>query len=437
MLSTIIMSLLIIPLSSRLFVTGTVSRDASTNVLIGSSFDDTRFTAEVDLGDVLDITSAHLIYGAGLPSWMTAQYAFPSTTVDKKSLPSQYSTSANVTAYSATLSCVPINDYNRSLVETSSSAYTYTVSTVDRGCPVQYSLALDSDISLYVKTTSIQNCLPEDGSTRLVLVSGTYSNTIATHVDNFSFVSCTTNYWNTSGLLTTTTTNGQSSNPLISSFTIQSMVESRISKVMPFEQELHTLKQYDPSSESSVSQFGRLIYKYSSKISSPSSTTPLDTSTLINATSAVFNTTYAVLANSVFFQPLSIPQTTDGSITQQVTRLFIVSYIAYIIIIAIFLLGLMAVIIMIHTTKHKTMLAEEPVGFGGYAELLMDGDVNDYAREFRATAGYDGKFNEYMKKKYNLSTGQCRVEENMGVKKIRLEDLAKRTKPLKWYQELI
>jgi len=90
---------------------------------------------------------------------------------------------------------------------------------------------------------------------------------------------------------------------------------------------------------------------------------------------------------------------------------------------------------MIHTMKHKTMLAEEPVGLGGYAELVMDSDVDVYVKEFRATAGYDGKFNDYMKKKYDLSTGRCRVEDMVGVRKVKLEDLEKRKKLLKWYQE--
>lgn len=385
------LSFAVVPLTSHLFETASVILNSTVPATFIQFYNDSAITAFTDLRSVFDIVSATRIYGGFPLVWTDAQYAYQAF-----SAPAAISSTANsignltisTIAYSAYLSCEIIDS---AIYEFQNGVL--TLSYVDRGCDVSSSSTpVRNGIEFYINTWPTETCSPESGFSRFGALAGQYSPADnETYLSNKSVISCIPTYWTTTGELTVTT-NGPPTTPMIKSFlnTSASVRIDRGTAWTQFETMLHEYVTSTPTSLSYETDIGRLIFTYATR--QLSSASPPDANTLVASASAIFTTVFAVLANTILFEPISGTtfidingSTIDSSISaifsSTQTRLLVVSPIAYAIIGVLFLIALCIVTAAVYTERHHSILHEEPVGLLSYAAILKGSDVNKLVDE--------------------------------------------------------
>jgi len=187
------------------------------------------------------------------------------------------------------------------------------------------------------------------------------------------------------------------------SLTINSFQEQeseRLDNPMPiyyqnFEQQLHQPSIVDGTAKTSATDFGRVVLAYARQ-QAPNSYLYADP--LLNATTAVFNAAYSVMASSFLWQP-GEGVTVHGLLTVPTLRLIVVDSVANIILSALAVIAVITVFVAIDVINNSSSLYEEPAGLLGSAILLCNSDVNDLASELRddTRAKQDGRVLEHAK----------------------------------------
>src|SRR5947209_15239039 len=116
----------------------------------------------------------------------------------------------------------------------------------------------------------------------------------------------------------------------------------------------------------------------------------------------IFTSVFAVLANTVLFQPLTgttLPDidgtTVDASTTaissSAQTRLFVLPLVAYAILGVLFLIIPCIITATVYTQTRPSILHEEPKGLLSYAAILKSSDVNAFLDDIMRVGEKDEK----------------------------------------------
>lgn len=360
------LSIAIIPLAAHLFVAAPSQSGSTVPISFTTSFNERALTPLLSLQPALDLMTANRIYGANPPSWMTSEYAFEAFEVEAL-IRQTGNLTAETNAYSAQLDC-------QIFPPESSATYTdggvgglgggvvhYNIN--DRGCDVSGVIAVGNTTSTIVKSWQ-SNCAGSEHG-RIGIIGGTYSDESSIKLVNFSLVSCTIWYWNTSGSITVSSQDGLS--PRFISFAPNTSISFHPFLYLQLETSLHSYGFFDVSNSIYTDAFGFSVYSCAQKQNAAS---PLMPDLIKNCTQDLFQTMYAGLATTILLQDKSITRAGTGELSTPVTRLYVVTPVAFTIVGVLTLALVFNIVLLVYTYTTTTILQEEPFVLVGKEELL-------------------------------------------------------------------
>jgi hypothetical protein len=98
----------------------------------------------------------------------------------------------------------------------------------------------------------------------------------------------------------------------------------------------------------------------------------------------VFTTLYAGMVTNILLQPASTPITSSGYFSTPVTRLYVVTTVAYTIVGILFLLFVCNLLLFIYAERYHSILDEQPTGLLDSALIIGQSDLPEFVSEFRA-----------------------------------------------------
>ena len=406
MLSSVVLTLFIVPLTSFLFTTSSFTSNTTFPLHFETVFNSNvleKFPNFPDLRLPLNAAAVMRIQDAGRLPWTDGEYAFPKFTPQLNI--GEGNATLETTAYSARVDCItiPESQYRKTILtpgDTGIPAVFITVTANDRGCSISHSiyLAVNSDpvsTKIILRIWPTVACSADAGWSRFSIMTGLYMNESGS-LTNFSLISCIPSYWVTPGTLVATL--DSLSAPLLRSFT---PYPSSTSEFRPeglwsfFETGILDPNCVEPASNMDANEFGRYAYRIASKINPVS---PLHPEAMASAAQMLFNTTFAVFASTDLFKPASSPLNSTGIYSMDEIRLIVVSPVAYVI---LGVLGTVALlnIFLFYYARQESILYEEPVGLLSMAGILHKSDVNTMIERVALEADFNGKTTQAVLKK--------------------------------------
>jgi len=403
LLLSLILSLGAVPLTAFLFTDASFNLNNTFPLSFPTSFNDNTFPNVPDLRQTLDFAASMRLYDGSAPTWIHEEYAFP------KFVPLSEVGHANMsvetTGYSAYLDCrtVPSSEYDLTRVEpidTPMPATNFIISANDRGCAISNHFRLQTRPMVLNLEVSITCSLAAHYS-RLIIVSAVNQGPPESRFPaNLSLISCIPSYWQIPGTLTVTS--GLTPALFIDSF---SPSAKKATEFRPeilwrnFEPGLQNLRTYDPSGDVDSSDFGRYSYSLA-KRNNPSS--PIDPRTITDAISVLFAVCFAVLSTTQLFQPLTTPKESSGISSTSVSRIIVVTPVAYTITAMLSLIALLNIGLFFYS-RQKSMLLEEPAGLLSYAGILHKShDISDIIEEVQMDPDYNGQTLNAVNRLWNM-----------------------------------
>lgn len=157
-------------------------------------------------------------------------------------------------------------------------------------------------------------------------------------------------------------------------------------------------------------EFMRNVYSIAAKRLPDS---PLLPEAIIDAASTLWSTTFAVLASTELFKPSSPPVNGTGIYSSEMSRLIVVSPIAYIILSVLIVVAVLNISLFFYASQ-ESILLEEPVGLVSAAGILHESSVNEIVDELVKGQGFDGKVTAAMKRGDELMTDRYHATRNRG-----------------------
>ncbi|KAF4981712.1 hypothetical protein FZEAL_2514 [Fusarium zealandicum] len=381
--STTLLSVLltygVAPFAARLFVPQVVVVPAALPITFNTTFDENSINATLDWRPVLDTVAATLLYQGNNIPWTDHEHAFRPFSTKSRAVVGGHM-GANTTAYAAYLNCKLVDDYT-----ITADSKTVEVGGDDRGCSFKQSFDVVSTQKVYFKTTVEMDCSAQAYYSRLVFTAAKYSSSAENNLDEISVISCATGYRQTAGTLRVSSSIDA---PVIQSFVETGQPDTSRPKLWRvFEQSILGPVSFNPQAEWSTSDMGSLIL-YHAQRSQPSS--PLASDTLMDAISDVFTAIYLNAVAIYGFTSLSVPESGTGESFNPTTRLFVVSWVAYIIIAFLFIVLCSAVLVFVQVQKSPSILSEDPEGLLSMAAILENSELLQIASEIRQEMGPDG-----------------------------------------------
>lgn len=259
------------------------------------------------------------------------------------------------------------------------------VSGNDRGCSFKQSFGINSSQSTYFKITLEIDCSSKAYYSRLVFTATTYSSSASNNLDDIIVISCATGYRQVAGTLTVTPSIGA---PFTWPFTETGEADTGRPKLWRvFERDILGPVSFNPQAKWSTSDMGSLILYYAQR-SQPSK--PLASDALMDAASKVFTAIYLNAVAIHRFDSLSEPETDTGTALIPTTQLFVVPWVAYVIIAFLMVILCSVVAIYIHLQRSPSILTEEPEGQLSMAGILCNSELFTIAWNIRHDPAFDG-----------------------------------------------
>ncbi|ORY12582.1 hypothetical protein BCR34DRAFT_600473 [Clohesyomyces aquaticus] len=391
LLSSLVLSFAIIPLTSFLFIMDLALIDSTFPLSFDSAYNATSMfqfprLETPDIRLALDAAAGFHLQNSSVPPWTDGTYAFPKLTP----LTEISNNDATLTTFAngAQAACVviPENEYQRTVhgpPETGTEAYIIEVTATDRGCPISSFLGVRADI--WSPTTALSSwytpsCSFYAGYTRLSLLAASYDRA-SQSIQNISLISCQNSYFNTSGTLTVRS-NSHSTATSILAFAPDNGTRTEDQETfMPlrrfFEMQLNTFECINTDAIISGNEFVQYVFRLSSQLNPES---PLDSSSLANATQILFQTTHAIFAATNLFQHLREPVISNGTNVVAEQRLFIVDPVSYIILTVLSCTAILNILLFFHA-RQVSILKEEPYGLLSAGGVLYKSDINTVMME--------------------------------------------------------
>ncbi|KAK4234219.1 hypothetical protein C8A03DRAFT_18828 [Achaetomium macrosporum] len=415
------------PLAAALFVATAALFDQETPIMFNSTFDQAAMNSSMDIRPVLDAVTATLIYGASDLPWTDHEHAFrpfySAFEVAGEPPPvNATSLTARTVAHSAYLNCAvlePGSGYEITVKSQSSSpdlVASLVMTSTDRGCPIRQEFTVADAQKVYFTTSAETSCSAEALYSRLVFTYGHFSASGPPFLSNVSVVSCAVGYRSTDGDLSVTVPSPGSgrSNPEGTKaaggggkweiLRFRPAGEPRDSREDAYgfwriyEQNLFQSQAFTADTTWSTTDFGtvilyRALQRQGDGARSTDNTTVLRGNVLAESISDVFTSTYLTSMATVGLVPHDGGrlETATATLERELTRLFVVPWVAATIVTVLALILAVAVAALQHTRKHQTLLYEEPAGLLAYAGLLEGSELIEVARRARDSEEFDGK----------------------------------------------
>ncbi|KAK3905579.1 hypothetical protein C8A05DRAFT_30581 [Staphylotrichum tortipilum] len=407
------------PLAASLFVATSASFNQQTPVVFNGTFNQAAMNSSMDLRALLDTVTATLIYGATDHPWTDHEHAFrPFYTQFQLAgePPPRNATSltAPTVAHAGYLNCTVLeqgSDYEITIKSENSSTQPPTEPSVrssaqfvmtgnDRGCSIQQEFTVSDLQVVYFVTSSQISCSVAALFSRLVFTYGHWSATDPTLLANTSVVSCAVGYRKTTGDLSVTVPSSRESNREILGFNPteepQDSRDDAFGFWRLFEWKLFQSSTFSVDTTWATTDFGTIIlYRALQRqgIRARSNATVLAGNVLAQSISDVFTSVYLTGMATVGLVPTAgdSPETATATIVTQLTRLFVVPWVAGTVVGILAFIMAIAISVLAHARRHKTLLYEEPAGLFANAGLLEDSELIEFARRVKNSEGFDGK----------------------------------------------
>jgi hypothetical protein len=402
MLSTVVLTLLVIPLTSFVFAPYNFVFNSTFDLTISTAFNE-RFFDHYPLFGIpdmylhLDTAASGLLHNGSQLPWTDGTYAIPEFHALQDIGPGTVSLST--TAYSLFADCVQLPESKYSLGirmpnETGLPAISIDMKGNDRGCDIGYALNLRFGFGHPNDTIAVWptfSCSAKAGHSRFSIAVARYVEQ-NTGVTNFSLTSCQPKYITTKGRLLGTIPwdGGQRYENLSFSPYDNSWTEIHPSTSWQFfEKSILVPGIVDQSQRVDANNaFSRNAYRLSLDRSPDS---PLDPRTIRLATQDLYSRTFAAFAAAELFQKSDNPQNSTGTYTVEQPRLIVVSPIAYIILVPLSFVALLT-IGSVFSARQNSILTEEPVGLLSAAGLIhRSEDFNDEMEPLLKDSQRDGR----------------------------------------------
>lgn len=381
-LLSVMLTYIIAPFAARLFTTQLVSIPKPIPIIYNTEYKDNNIDSKTDWRPVLNVVSATLLYEGKSIAWTNDQYAFHPFS-NHSTIPGSADIKAKSTGFASYVNCELIKDYNITLNQVSGHrAGDVIISGNDRGCHFAQKVTVSNTQQVYLKTTSV---ICSTYYSRLVFSAGTYSSSSASLLDDVSVISCVTGYRRVDGNLRVSSLNAS---PSILSFNETGQLDtSRPYFSSMFEQGILQPVTFNPQSSSSTSDMGSLILSYAQKLQ-PSS--PLSPKALIQSISSIYSAAYINAVGLHSFGTVKVPVIDTGEVLVPTTRLFVIRWVACVII--IFLLVALCFVIWasLYVYKRPSILTEEPQGLLSAAAILSGSCLHHIVTNMRNEPGFDG-----------------------------------------------
>ena len=156
----------------------------------------------------------------------------------------------------------------------------------------------------------------------------------------------------------------------------------RVLLILVFAHGPHLVRRHQPSTPriAYADAFGFSVHSYALAQDAAS---PMIPELFKNSTEDIFTTLYASLADNQLIQQGNSPRAAQGTLSTSVTRLFVVSPVAWVIVGILLLIFVYIVFLFEYTARNHSILQEEPIGLLGNAALLEESDVSRFVSTFR------------------------------------------------------
>jgi hypothetical protein len=396
----IVLSVALVPLTSHLLTAAATVALSNITGTIPSVFDDQAINAQTDLQSAMNVAGAVSIFGASPPPWATEQYAFEPFDISQLNKSGNISTIVN--AYSGLLDCEikATADYRITY-----SSGTVTIDGTDRGCAIpSIQIIVSTNVSLYALPWSTLQCDSVAHYSRFGIITARSADFAPDKLENLTVLSCIPSYWRSSGRLTVEHAPGKT--PVFADFVAD---ENNVTEIRPFfykvlENTLPDYTAFDPSNTFETDAWGRFVYQLASR---RNITNPLDSQNIQSAMETLFSSFFASLASTSLFQPVTNAIQVDATFAEQVTRLFVVSPVAWTVAIILCLVLICNGFLIIYSEKNHSMLEEEPKGLLGSAVLLQDSGLFDLLSYLRGSPPAGIPVKRALKDNHELESVRC------------------------------
>ncbi|KAH6956192.1 hypothetical protein DER45DRAFT_566288 [Fusarium avenaceum] len=384
-LLSVLLTYVTAPFAARLFATQVVSVPKTIPIVYDKEFREENLDADVDWRPILNVVAATLLYQGKSIAWTNSQYAFRPFS-NYSSIPASAGIEAKSTAFASYVNCEVVKDYTITLNKSpNSSGGTVVISGDDRGCSFTQRFGVSSTQKTYLKSTSIIDCSVQAYYSRLIFTAATYSSSSSNLLNNISVISCATGYRQVDGNLKVSSLN---TSPTVQSFDETGQPDtSRPFLWRNFEQGIVGPVTFNPQASSSMSDIASLILLYAQKLDPSKQLTP---QVLIQSISTIFTAIYLNAVGFHGFSSISKPEASTGEAFIPTVRLFVVQWVAYVII--VFLLIALGFLFwaLFYVYKRPSILTEEPQGLLSVAAILSESDLLRLASSIRKEPHFDG-----------------------------------------------
>lgn len=391
MLFSFVVSIALVPLAGGLFTEGMELSTTNATFSLISTLNMTTDIGVVDYGGFFDVVSASWIYNASYPAGTEGHFALP-LIAPKQGL-RNYTISLPATTSQLSLDCQVISDAAfTTKVETDNIALR-AFSATDRDCLISGDIAVRSgdvyyDRFYYLKAFSQQDCPDVAGRTRMVIFSVpvfSYSD-----MQDPTLISCIPSYWIVNGtvsVIRSTDSAGRLTETPSFSETSRLIEELPDMKRQQFEQGVINVQSINIGSRfNSPNRLAELVARYTD-----SHGLEFAEENLIKAASTVYPAVYTMLCLDRFYPRLAQPIQQEGVLYIPENRLHIVEPVAIVMLVVLAILIVETIYLIIYLHKHPSILAEEPVGLIGAANLLHGSNISCLVAKFHHEPGFDGR----------------------------------------------
>lgn len=144
-----------------------------------------------------------------------------------------------------------------------------------------------------------------------------------------------------------------------------------------------------------------------------------------NSLEDVFTTFYASLVTNLLLQPAGTPGTGTGELSTPVTRLYVMTPVAYTIVAILSLIFICNILLFIYAERHHSILHEQPKGLLRNASIIVKSDLPDFVSEFRKAHPNEYQIRKFVDNNYTIKDARCYMDESTG--RIHVEGLKERS----------
>jgi hypothetical protein len=386
MLFSFVVSIALVPLAGGLFIEGGELSVTNATFDLLSTLNTTTDITIVDYGRLFDVVSASWVYTAPYPSRTEGRFPLPkiAPVQDLKN----YTISLPVTTSQLSLDCQVIRDATFTTTTETENIALRAFSAVDRDCAISGDVAIGDRNAYFLGVSTHQDCPDVAGRTRMVLFFVPVAS--SSDVQDQTLISCIPSYWTVNGtvnVIRRTDLAGEvTETPSFSEI-------SRVIEELPgfkrqqFEQGVVSVQSINVGSNvNAPDRLGELVARYID-----SKGLNLTEGSLITAASTVYPAIYTMLSLNYFFPESAQRVEQEGVLRIPENRLHTVEPVAIAMLLILAILILESIYLIIYLHKHPSILAEEPIGLVGAANLLHGSNISSLVANFHQDPEFDGR----------------------------------------------